>query len=135
MIILSEVAEAKAFHRARKRVSKCKSEVAQLPNQEVNCSQILRERYISIIVNNSNECSKARSASPEEITQIAKDEKFNQMVIDQCFGKNLEHSPEPEKTQILKMKEQFATEEARNNKIVGFALSAGVILFLIMLIF
>lgn len=135
LFIFSETVEAKAFHRARRRVSQCKSQVAKLPNHQVDCSQIIRERYIPFIVNNSNECNKARTASSEEITQIAKDAKFNQMVIEQCFGKNLEHSSPEERTNILKLKAEFAKEEARTNNIVVFALSAGLILFVLMLIF
>lgn len=135
LFVFSEAVEAKAFHRARKRVSQCKNQVAKLSDHQVDCSQIIRERYIPFIVNNSNECNKARTASSEEITQIAKEAKFNQMVIEQCFGKNLEHSTAEEKAHILKLKAEFAKEEARNNNIVLFALSAGLILFVLMLIF
>ncbi len=133
--VFTEAVEAKVFHRARRRVNQCTSQVSKLPNHQVECSQIIRERYIPFIVNNSNECNKARTASSEEINQIAKEAKFNQMVIEQCFGKNLEHSPAEEKAHILKLKAEFAKEEARTNSIVIFSLSAGVILLVLMLIF
>ena len=121
LFFLSETANAKAGLHRRRKQNQCEKAVAQMAEIKVDCSAILRERYLDLIGSyQAGTCSRARHASYGEIDTIAKEVHFEKAVVKQCFGENLELATPEEKSVISQRQKQYL-EESEAATIKGFA--------------